>query len=544
MHNYKAAFALPAVLITSALMLAVLVTAASAVATTRVALMSQQYQKDARLAAESGIEVAKACLRESANTVTWSTSNPLTPRTNCNGTTVSGQSTYLSNSTNLRTSFRVGEVETSEGHHTITATGITELLRTSNGSVYDSFEVTQHISVNFQSIFGSMSASGGSQTCAIANGESWCWGSGASGRLGHGTTANSNTPVRVVRDSGLLAGKRDSWIAIGNGTACVVSGGQVYCWGSNAYGQLAQLPHTDPTTRPVHIGGPLASRTATQVEVGEHHVCALTSNGEVWCWGRNHYGQLGNGSVADTHTPTQIVGPLASRPVAKLSTGFGVHSICATTQNQWAYCWGDNTNGQLGLGTNATQVATPERLLAGWDSSARTNVTDIAIHGGTSGGEGTSHACAIGAGRAYCWGNNAVGKLGTGDTVSSNSPRQVANGQMGTQNLVSIGVGNNHSCALTVNSQVYCWGSNVLGQSGRAGGNQSAPMSIDTDGALNNRSVQRLDVGGNRGCVAADQRNFCWGLNDRGQIGDGTTINRFTPTPSRFLDDLNPPLYW
>lgn len=121
-------------------------------------------------------------------------------------------------------------------------------------------------------------------------------------------------------------------------------------------------------------------------------------------------------------------------------------------------------------------------------------------------------------------------------------------GVLAGKTLKSVAVGLSHSCVLSSEPMVYCWGTNTHGQlgDGRASGTSSlVPVAITRQpGAILGREITRLDAGGNRGCVIAGNLNYCWGLNDQAQIGDGTTKNALVPTRSSFLDNLNPPIYF
>lgn len=547
-HRYRhrhRGFTLPVVLIASIVMLAGLVTAASAVTVSRTALDTQYYESIARTTAESGLIKAEACLNNSNNQVGWTAERPLRPHTSCTGAALSGgnnDAQWVMQTDNLRATFTVGEVQTEGGVHVLQATGTVYLLRSSDGAVWREYQNTQALSINYQSVMSSMTSTGAQQTCTIANGRTWCWGSNHWGHLGDGTLNDSLEPVQVVRSSG-LGNKQDTHVANGNFTSCIVSSGEVWCWGRNSRGELGFASGGEETANPNprRIQGSLINRTAIQVEVGARHVCALTSAGEVWCWGDNGQGQIGHGgSVASTPLPQRVGGALLNRNVVKISANYMVDNLCAITDNGWAYCWGWNNHGQLGNGSSGANLSsnTPVRV------GNLTDVTDISIASYMNNIQ--VHACAVSGGNAYCWGSNNHGQLGTGNTTNHSTPQQVG-GALEGRTVESIGVGSRHTCALTTEPRVYCWGLNDAGQLGigASGGDVTTPGPItEAAGVLQGRTIQRLDVGGNRGCVIADARNFCWGLNDQGQIGDGTQDNALVPTPSRFLDDLNPPLYW
>ena len=132
-------------------------------------------------------------------------------------------------------------------------------------------------------------------SCALRNGQAYCWGTGAYGQLGNGSSGSSELPV-AVDTSGALAEKTLAQVSPGGSSSCALdSSGAAYCWGDNGSGELGDGNLTSSAT-PVAVGGVLAGRTLTQIGVGEEYACALDSSGAVYCWGDNSDGELGDGS--------------------------------------------------------------------------------------------------------------------------------------------------------------------------------------------------------------------------------------------------------
>jgi alpha-tubulin suppressor-like RCC1 family protein len=342
-------------------------------------------------------------------------------------------------------------------------------------------------------------APGGSHTCALTSGGGVkCWGSNSSGQLGNGTTTNSTAPVDVI---GLTSGV--TAIAAGDSHTCALTNGGVQCWGNNGNGQLGDGTTTQRTT-PVDVSG-LASGV-TAIATGDSHTCALTSGGGVKCCGRNWSGQLGDGTTTQRNTPVDVSG-LTSGATA-IAAG-GSHT-CALTGGG-AKCWGGNWSGQLGDGTT-TQRTTPVDV-----SGLTSGVMAIAAGG--------AHTCALtNGGGARCWGLNTEGQLGDGTTTQRTTPVDVSGLASG---VAAIEAGTLHTCALTSGGGVKCWGDNLYGQLG-IGTLGYHTMPVDVSGLTS--GVTAIGLGWPHTCaITSGGGAKCWGWNNNGQLGDGTTTNRATP---------------
>jgi alpha-tubulin suppressor-like RCC1 family protein len=330
-------------------------------------------------------------------------------------------------------------------------------------------------------------AAGGFHTCALTtSGGVKCWGDNGWGELGNGTTTSSWTPVDVTGlSSGVAA------VAAGTAHTCAVTaGGGARCWGWNLYGQLGDGTTTDRAA-PVGVSGLYSGVTA--VAANHSHTCAVTTSGGVKCWGRNNYGQLGDGTTTDRRTPVNVTG--LSSGVAAVATG-GSHT-CALTTNGGVKCWGFNMFGQLGDGTT-TNRATPVDVIGlssgvaavaagGGSTCALTTGGGVKCWGGTpvdviglSSGvaavsAGNSHTCALTtAGGVKCWGYNYYGQLGDGTTTNRTTPVDVSGLNSG---VAAVATGGSHTCALTTNGSVKCWGRNTSGSLGLDPG--WTPVNVD-----------------------------------------------------------------
>ena len=272
-------------------------------------------------------------------------------------------------------------------------------------------------------------SAGWDQTCALtATGAAFCWGDDTYGALGDGSTTSSTTPVPVTGNLTFVS------IGTGNLFACgLTAGGAAYCWGNNSAGQLGIGPggpglcSGEPcSAAPVAVSGQL---TFTALSVGYFHACGLTSSGDTYCWGDNDGGQLGAastetcsglGSVIDCSTvPVPVEGGVT---FASVSAG-SFHS-CGTTTGGLGFCWGSNSDGQLGNGTT-NSAPTPSAVAGGLSFAAVSAF-------------GRWHSCGLTtASLAYCWGFNDWGQVGNGTVDEVLQPSAVL-GQAGPSGTTPV----------------------------------------------------------------------------------------------------------
>ena len=299
---------------------------------------------------------------------------------------------------------------------------------------------------------------GAAHSCAVgANGDAYCWGLNLTGQIGDSTVISRATPT-VVRGSLSFAE-----VAGGGTFTCGIraTDSSAYCWGWGRDGELGSRPiQTCPTS-----GGPEPCIRAPSavggwgrflaISTGARHACALAVDSTAYCWGDNSAGQLGNGTVVDTALPLAVSGGLKFK---LLTSGFS--HTCGLTAGGDAYCWGDNTWGQLGE-TVTSQALQPTAVGGG--------IIFLALSAGAE------HTCGIGTGNTtHCWGEDATGQLGapTTETCTSASLRTIAPCSHSplpvntNQIFGSIFAGGHHTCAITTGGKAYCWGDNRSGQLG------------------------------------------------------------------------------
>jgi len=374
--------------------------------------------------------------------------------------------------------------------------------RNASGELGDGTSTDRSVPVDVLGLTSGVSAvsAGGAYACALTDHRAVaCWGDNSFGELGDGSMTNSSTPVDVsALTSGVAA------ISSGQYAACalMVSGG-VKCWGDNGEGQLGDGSRT-ATSTPVDVSG-LASGVVA-VSAGGSHTCALMVSGGVKCWGDNDQGQVGDGTAASTSTPVDVSG-LASGVVA-LSAGSS--DTCALTTVGAVKCWGYNDDGELGDGAELLRSSFPVEM------------TGLAAHAATI-SAAYGHACVVSVSDGVeCWGDNQFGQLGDGTTVSRFTPVAVA----GLRSDVSaVSAGAYDTCALTIGGAVKCWGAIAWSTSGRP---ITTLRPVNVSGLTS--GVTAISAGAYHTCALISTGAVkCWGFNLGGELGNGTTVNSSVP---------------
>ena len=300
------------------------------------------------------------------------------------------------------------------------------------------------------------------------------------------------------------AGGSVTTVSAGPRSSCALNvSGQVYCWGGNDVGQLGDGTTTDRLAPTQVTGGLTFAALGTG---GGPHTCGVTTSGAAYCWGFNFSGQLGDGTTTDRLVPTAVAGGLT---FAALSEG-RLHT-CGVTTSGAAYCWGLNLNGELGDGTTTDRLV-PTAVAGGLTFAALS--------------EGANHTCGVTTSEAaYCWGNNSLGELGDGTLIDQSVPTPVAGGLT----FATVSAGYNHTCGLTTSGAAYCWGWNFSGQLGD--GTTTGPQLVPTPVA-GDLTFAAVTAGTFYTCgLTPSGAAYCWGDNKSGELGDGTTTPRLVPTP-------------
>ncbi len=350
------------------------------------------------------------------------------------------------------------------------------------------------------------------------------WGQNNHGQLGDRTEVNRSSPAAVFK-TGALNLKKVVDVAGGEvHSMALTSDGKVYAWGYNLFGQVGDGTTTD-RDQPVavNMNGVMAGKTVTAIAAGVHQCMALTSDGRLYSWGINDGGVLGDGTTTPRNVPVAVnmSGALSGKTVTAICQG-EIHCMALTTEGR-VYAWGSNFHNQLGDGTSSNRhgpvAVSTSGVLAG--------KTVTAIN------DGRFHSMArTSDGRLYTWGRNAEGQLGDGTTTNRNTPVAVnMTGVLAGKTIVKMDGGFTHTVAIASDGRLYSWGANNRGQLGDGTTtNRPLPVAVDMTGALAGKTVVDVRTRGDY-CLAltSDGKLYAWGRNSSGQLGDGTSTMRTSP---------------
>ncbi|MDB5165796.1 MAG: repeat-containing protein [Candidatus Saccharibacteria bacterium] len=374
-------------------------------------------------------------------------------------------------------------------------------------------------------------------TCAVSTTSlGYCWGSNDWGEIGNNQLSTNALTPQAVSTAGVLSGKTIKQLSAGASDTCAVASDNLaYCWGYNIARQLGNQPlgFYGYSAAPVSVtmAGGLSGKTIKQVTTGSGHSCAIASDNNAYCWGWTAYGQLGDGSAlagspnsGDNAQSSQVVavsasGVLSGKTIKQIVAGY--NHTCAIASDNNAYCWGKNNSGQLGAGYTSSGSNVPVAVSTSGVLSGKT-IKQIAAN--------AFNTCAIASDdQAYCWGQGSLFQLGNNSSSDSNVPVAVStSGVLSGKTIKQIAAGNTHTCVIASDDKAYCWGANGSGQLGSSGAGFS-PVAVDTSGALSGRTLSSISTGDSFTCALDSTTSaYCWGSSSLGKIGD----NQATSNPT------------
>lgn len=302
-------------------------------------------------------------------------------------------------------------------------------------------------------------------------------------------------------------------LTVGNSVACgLTAQGRAYCWGDNSFGQIGNgvsAPGTSalPTLATGPVGPLNAAQTFTQIAAGNNHVCALAPSGKAFCWGSDNTFQLGGGDSLSLNSTTPI--PVVGEGVYRSVTAGRGHTCAVRAADNLAFCWGDNSLGQLGLGTVGPPIDRPMQTVG-------PAFVQLSAKG--------DNTCGLTAsGTIYCWGANDAAQTGQAVSTFVATPSAIAGSgytAVAVGGTVSVpGIGRvSHACALQATKAV-CWGSNYYGQLGRGVsvglGSFATPAPVS-----DNRTYSAVSAGSRTSCAVAADGAYCWGSSVVGATGN------------------------
>jgi alpha-tubulin suppressor-like RCC1 family protein len=390
-------------------------------------------------------------------------------------------------------------------------------------------------------------------TAAIkTDGTLWLWGRNNVGQLGNNTLTHQSSPVQVV-------GFATTWSKVSGGiehTAAIKTDGTLWSWGSGGFGSLGDNTATNRSSPIQTITG---GTTWSQVSAGNEFTFAIKTDGTLWSWGKNDYGQLGNNTITNRSSPIQTV----TLGTTWISVAAGFYNTAAIKTDGTIWTWGDNSTGALGdntiihrsspvqvvgFATTWSSVAGQRRTVAikkdgtlwSWGSNNRGELGDNTIISKSSpvqvvGFATTWSSVACGYystkaikkdGTMWTWGSNSYGALGNNDTVHRSSPVQPLAYAFST-NWSNTSAGAAHTSAIKKDGTLWSWG---LGTSGQLGNNTATSTSLPVQEMTYSTIWSQLSAGSDyAAAIKTDSTLWLWGLGTSGQLGDNTATSKSSP---------------
>ena len=333
--------------------------------------------------------------------------------------------------------------------------------------------------------------------CIVRNGKPWCWGENSHGQLGSGAGKGKGKTARPV------SGHLDADVVEISGgsqhTCARGADGSAWCWGDNARGQLGVDQKKKKLKAPAAVSQ--LGHDVASIAAGADHTCALTTDGQAWCWGDNSHGQLGSSDSKNLERSPILVEALGN-DVARIAAGESSAHTCAIDNAGTLSCWGANSDGQLGDNSRKDR-SVPVQIASTASGAAFDEITDACT--------GALHTCARRAdGSVWCWGGNDAGQVGNGAQSHKPVKRPLRVAIEGGVAQGTLSCGANHTCAIHDDGSLQCWGDNSKGQLGN--GNMKPENSVPGPVAGLDAVPVRVSASADRTCALLDDESiWCWG---------------------------------
>ena len=421
---------------------------------------------------------------------------------------------------------------TGNGTYVLTAGGEVKATTVTNGNILKTVKTTDEVITKngVKKKYGN---------CFIdKKGKVYTLGSNSYGQLGDGTTNYSNEPICISDiENSPLKGKNIVDIYGGSTMIARDSDGKLYSWGNNDSGKLGNGT-TGNSGMPICISdienSPLKGKNIIDVLCIDYSkIIVKDSNGKLYSWGRNNYGELGNGTTKDSSMPVCISdvegSPLNKRNIVDVYVIYS-DTIIAKDSSGKLYSWGDNNIGELGNGTTANS-SMPICISDIKNSPLKgKNIVDVHNYGSNF---GYTIIVNDSNGKLYTWGYNDYGQLGNGTTTNSSMPiciSDIENSQLNGKRIVKIYEEFEYIIVKDNSGKLYSWGSNRSGQLGD-GTTENSSMPVCISDIANSPLKEKNIVDVYNGSIAKDSdgKLYSWGNNFYGQLGDGTRNNSSMP---------------
>jgi len=386
------------------------------------------------------------------------------------------------------------------------------------------------ISLNPNEDINLISLGGEHSAITTTDNRMFTWGINNFGQLGVLDDESQSSPIDITSVLNLQDNESITLLSLGERhTGIVTSTNRILVWGANTYGQLGDGTRTGRFS-PVDITNKFdfeSGETIVQLDFGYTHSTLLTSFGNVYTWGNNATGQLGNNTIVNSSIPINITSFFmleGEEKIVDISLGY-VHSLALSSTGD-VFAWGNNPYGQIGNGTTNLYIA-PHNITDNLILNSNETVTDVTA--------GEYHSALITSqGRIYTWGRNHYGQIGNNTTVNQLLPIDITSAfdLVGTDLITQVSLGNAYSMAVTESNKFFIWGSLTNGSiTETLNDNYLEPHELTQEllMTLLDQEVEISSGATHSAILSSNGEILIWGMNSKGQLGNGTTNNSLLP---------------